>query len=841
MHTAIRTIDSRALIHFGMITLIFFGIVLGYLFVAVPTTYALQCGCEGGVRYRLNFADDIDDFTCPFGTRLIIYDAVSGPGCHGIYTGQLYDIATCVADASCSAPPPPAPCSSTTFGNCTVPGVSSGSTSGSCQSGYTGSCRYLCTNGVWSEQTYSCALPPPPPPANCPATTIGNCNLPNTSSGGTAGSCASGYTQGGCSYTCNNGNWNSNGNSCAIPPPPPPPPPPPAIGSISVSSNISSASWTLNGPTTLWGGGTNQSYSSQPAGTYTIVWEDVSGYTKPSDTSRTLSSGGSVSFSGNYTAIPPPPPAPSNCGATTLANCDVATVSSGQTSGSCRAGYDGSCSYLCSNGSWSQQFNGCYVTPPPPPPALPPVVSIWSDDATPAYNSGTNVRWSVSGSVSSCTAWGNWSGNKSTGGGSEWTGNLTANATYYLRCDGPGGSHTNSTNVIPGGPSGPSLTFSGNPTSIASGGSTQLSWTVSNADSCFASNNIGDGAWNGWKPTSGSNSEWVSPSNSGTYSLECWNGGVPSGQQSVNITVSAVPPPSPACSDTDDNDGDGKVDASDPGCSSWSDNDETDTALPPPPPPPTGCSSGTVGLCTVPNGNIGDIRNTSCSTGYSGSGCNVTCNSGSPNTWEINSSNCNAPTVTQFEICDITLTTCVSSGGTITVPAGGQPGGQIIIRWDSDNASNCSPELGTGFVTGGNPSNTGGITVTPSNTPGNSEPYTIRCSNGVLVPSDSRTITVNTSLLNPELRVTQNGNEVKTVSLESDVKVEWNTNGEIETACSLTGGGLAGYSPSLPSAGDPYTGETPHIQIKGRTTFKIDCNGRTDEVMVDIVPIGWES
>ena len=52
-------------------------------------------------------------------------------------------------------------------------------------------------------------------PASCPATTINNCNLAATGSGGSSGSCASGYSAGSCSYTCSNGSWSGNSNSCA--------------------------------------------------------------------------------------------------------------------------------------------------------------------------------------------------------------------------------------------------------------------------------------------------------------------------------------------------------------------------------------------------------------------------------------------------------------------------------------------------------------------------------------------------------------------------------------------------------------------------------------------------
>ncbi len=73
----------------------------------------------------------------------------------------------------------------------------------------------------------------------------------------------------------------------------------PTTGTVSVSSNISST-WTITGPATITGSGTSQTSTSKPTGTYTITWGDVVGYTKPASQSLTLTSGGMISFSGNY-------------------------------------------------------------------------------------------------------------------------------------------------------------------------------------------------------------------------------------------------------------------------------------------------------------------------------------------------------------------------------------------------------------------------------------------------------------------------------------------------------------------------------------------------------------
>lgn len=50
----------------------------------------------------------------------------------------------------------------------------------------------------------------------CAGTTINHCTLASTPSGGSLGSCESGYT-GACSYSCSQTTWNLSNNSCSLP------------------------------------------------------------------------------------------------------------------------------------------------------------------------------------------------------------------------------------------------------------------------------------------------------------------------------------------------------------------------------------------------------------------------------------------------------------------------------------------------------------------------------------------------------------------------------------------------------------------------------------------------
>ncbi len=82
-------------------------------------------------------------------------------------------------------------------------------------------------------------------------------------------------------------------------------------GTISVQANIASSTWTITGGdfgiTGASGTGNTASpspFSHQSAGMYTISWGDVPGYDKPVSQTLTLTTGGSILFSGVYTALP---------------------------------------------------------------------------------------------------------------------------------------------------------------------------------------------------------------------------------------------------------------------------------------------------------------------------------------------------------------------------------------------------------------------------------------------------------------------------------------------------------------------------------------------------------
>jgi hypothetical protein len=76
-------------------------------------------------------------------------------------------------------------------------------------------------------------------------------------------------------------------------------------GNIDVQTNLDSASFDLTGPATYSGSGKSWSKTNAPAGTYTITYKPVAGYETPSSEAKQLPSGGSLSFSGQYSQIFP--------------------------------------------------------------------------------------------------------------------------------------------------------------------------------------------------------------------------------------------------------------------------------------------------------------------------------------------------------------------------------------------------------------------------------------------------------------------------------------------------------------------------------------------------------
>ena len=186
-----------------------------------------------------------------------------------------------------------------------------------------------------------------------------------------------------------------------------------------------------------------------------------------------------------------------------------------------------------------------------PTPTVDLKVNGQDSSASIAYNSAATLSW-TSSNANTCYASGDWSGTKSTAG-SESTGNLISNKNYSITCQGSGGSATDyvTVNVAPQPAQTPTvdLKVNGQDGSITVVPNTaiNLSWTSSNANTCYAS-----GDWSGTKSTAGSESGG-SVSSSKVYTLYCTgSGGAASDSVTVNVSsptlyVSLSPSPSSGC------------------------------------------------------------------------------------------------------------------------------------------------------------------------------------------------------------------------------------------------------------------------------------------------------
>ena len=178
------------------------------------------------------------------------------------------------------------------------------------------------------------------------------------------------------------------------------------------------------------------------------------------------------------------------------------------------------------NGDESDTVNVSVGAPPLP------TVTLSATPNSAVIDGSTTLDWS-STTATSCTASGNWSGNKNTSD-STTRNNLTADKTYILTCSGPGGTASDSVTVTVVTPSAPIVNLSASPLSVAYDGSTILSWSSSNVDTCTASGN-----WSGSKSTTDTEiiSSLITDS---TFVLTCTgiNGDA---SDTVNITVAAAP------------------------------------------------------------------------------------------------------------------------------------------------------------------------------------------------------------------------------------------------------------------------------------------------------------
>ena len=163
----------------------------------------------------------------------------------------------------------------------------------------------------------------------------------------------------------------------------------------------------------------------------------------------------------------------------------------------------------------------------------PPTISLSASSTKVAMNGSTTINWN-SKPARTCTASGDWSGDKATSG-SQTISALKADSTFILSCSGVEASAKESVSISVETSALPSITLSANPSSLAYNGSAIVSWSSVNASSCTAS-----GDWSGTRATSGSESI-NALTTSKIFNLSCMGlGGEAS--DSLNVTVAAPLP-----------------------------------------------------------------------------------------------------------------------------------------------------------------------------------------------------------------------------------------------------------------------------------------------------------
>ncbi len=161
---------------------------------------------------------------------------------------------------------------------------------------------------------------------------------------------------------------------------------------------------------------------------------------------------------------------------------------------------------------------------------LPPQLTFsaepyFEDDGVLGHTKRILLSW-ASPNVTSCTASGDWLGNKAASG-SEFL-EIAKSSSYILTCSNKAGTLSKIIKVqVTGGGAaqGPGLEFS----AVSDASGVTFSWKASNSDSCAAS-----GDWQGSRGVSGN--EKVSPTKDSVYALTCFN---PSGNVTRAVKVGA--------------------------------------------------------------------------------------------------------------------------------------------------------------------------------------------------------------------------------------------------------------------------------------------------------------
>jgi hypothetical protein len=159
-----------------------------------------------------------------------------------------------------------------------------------------------------------------------------------------------------------------------------------------------------------------------------------------------------------------------------------------------------------------------------------PTVSLTASPTSIDFGGASLLTW-VSTNATACQASGSWSGTLAASG-TQNTGVLTGSASFSLTCTGPSGTSQPASVTVIVNSVMPTVQITANPSVIAAGGTTTLTWSSTDATSCTAS-----GAWSGTQAVGGSLA--TGPlSQATTYALSCTG---PSGTTQASAVVNIDP------------------------------------------------------------------------------------------------------------------------------------------------------------------------------------------------------------------------------------------------------------------------------------------------------------
>jgi hypothetical protein len=471
-------------------------------------------------------------------------------------------------------------------------------------------------------------------------------------------------------------------------------------------------------------------------------------------------------------------------------------------------------SISCTNSAGSNA-KSVLVTVGTAPTPEPPTVSITSSPANPIpFNSSATVSW-TSSNASSCTLTNSAGGSQAVApntAGSTPTPNLTSNRTYTITCNNAGGGSSDSVTIFLGFDiescdyvNPPILTFGASPTSVTTGGSSTLTWSLSGgtASSCTASGN-----WSGSKNTSGGSESTGPLSINQSYTLSCTNA-CDTDTDTKTASVSVVAPNAPTVTITSSPAN--PIPYNSPATLTWD-------------------VSGNATSC-VASGSWSGSKASS-----NGSHTETTGNlTSGPKTYTITCSNAGGSSSSSVTVTvqdDTAPPTPAPLVYLYSAPSNPVGSSAVALTWTvGNNATSCTAYSTNGTWTGSKANSNGshqeGIGSLSSN-----ETFTITCSNASGSASASASVVVSQGGNGPSVDVSANPNPVL---LGNGTTISWTVSGDA-TSCFAFG---TNWSGPKASSNGTYTETISKFTVVGTYEFGVSCSNSggtgSDSVLVYVV------